>query len=493
MIRSFALALFCFMLGGSSASAQRVILEGRGEIETDTILERVGNTRFLVLTMDTVIPATDTLRGPVLIAATTIKLENVIVGDVVIIDANVFMRPHSRITGDVVNIAGGLFRAETAIVDGVLREYKQAPYRAEIRDDGIHVVGTEIESNLDLDGFGGFHAPTYDRVSGLSVAWGARYLLPRIGLSEPWIGASLGYQTSREKFYGSVHAGVERGNVQFRAVLERLMFTNDAWLRGWSNSISYLAGGHDLRDYYEADRLYFGPRITGTLAGGGLDLSLNAQIEEAYSVASQDAWHAWGDSVRPNPFIDDGRTSSLVLRSRLEWERARFVAEINLNLEAAGHAIGGDHEFARFDFGGLWAMQAIADHTFVIRWRARGPLATDSLPRQRWNSLGGRATLWTLDDASLRGDRLAFIHSSYVLPLPRFLTMPILGRPAIEAVHRIGNAWTFAENGDLVQNVGLGFRFRIAYITAVIDPENDDDTLILVGLSIPRRFPWNLD
>jgi len=478
-------------LAAAPAQAQRVVLEGRGVIATDTILRRAAATTFHVITADTVVPATDTLRGPVLIAATTVKLENVIIGDLLIIDANVFLRPNARITGSVISIAGGLFRAETATIEGTVREYKDAPYRAELRDDGIHVVGTEVESNLDLDGFGGFLAPTYDRVSGLNVTIGGRYLLPRIGAAEPWIGGRIGYLTAREKFVGLAHAGVDRGAFQFRAGLERAVATHDAWVRGWSNTISYLTRGHDYRDYYQADRFYVGPVWRGVIAGAASQVTLDAQIEDARSLRSRDAWHVSGDTARPNPAIDDGRITSLRIRSELAWESNRYIADIDAGLETALTAFDGEHEFTRFDFGGLIALRALANHSFQVRWRARGPMpGTDSLPRQRWNTMGGRATLWTLDEGELRGDRLLYINSAYLIPLPRALTLPILGRPAIEAVHRIGNAWTRDQDAELVQNVGLGLRFRIAFVTAIVDPADRDDSLILFGFSIPRRFPW---
>jgi len=478
----------------AGASAQRVVLQGRGDIATDTILRRITTAEYRLITADTIIAAADTLRGTIVIAATTAKLENVIAGDLIIIDANVFMRPHSRVTGTVTNIAGGLFRAGTAVVDGEIREYLDAPYRAaEQRNGDVAVVGERVAALFDLDGFGGFHTPAYDRVSGLSVTIGARYLLPRLDRTEPELHGWVGYQTERQKLHGGVEAGFRNGNVHFRAGAESGVVSNDRWARGWTNSISYLANGRDALDHYDAARFYAGPIVGFTGDNRRLTLRLDAQVENARSLPSLDPWHVDGDAARPNPAIDDGRITSLVLHAGALLQGRTFVAQTDLLLEAAARVLDGAHEFARFDIGGRWAVEALPTHTFQIQWRFRRPIGSDSLPRQRWSILGGNATLFSLDDGDLRGDRLVWAASTYRLPLPAALTLPILGRPAIEAVHRIGNGWTHNGSADLVQNVGLGIRFRIAYLIAGVDPDHRDRVHWLFGLSIPRRFTWEPD
>lgn len=492
----FALSLVIAALASPHpAQAQRVEIAGRGNLVTDTILQRVVRSgEYRLIDADTVLPPADTLRGPILIAATTIKLENVIIGDVLIVDANVFMRPGSRITGNVVNIAGALFRANTATIDGGVTEYKEVAYRAERTATGVKITAIRVSSLLDFDGLAGFHVPEYDRAGGLTVRFGARYLLPRIGDAEPDVHGWVGYQTARQRVLGGAELGVRSGGVRVAAAAERDVVTNDAWARGRTNGISYLTRGHDYRDYYAIDRFRAGPTFSRGREGSNLGVTLEARIEDAHSLPSLDPFHFSGDTARLNPPIDDGRIASLVLRLEGRWSRPTFVSRIDAGVEKASRVAGGDFSFASFDLGGDWAMQALAHQTFRIRWRMRGPLpGTDSLPRQRWNVLGGRATLFTLDEAELRGDRLVFVGTEYSLPLPRFTTLPILGRPAIEALHRLGSTWTDGGDSRLTQNLGIRLRTHFAYIMYVRDPADPGSGRFLTGISYVRRYPWSLD
>jgi hypothetical protein len=479
----------------NAVKAQRVEIAGRGNLVTDTIIERaVHSGQYTLVDADTVLPAADTLHGPILIAATTIKLENVIIGDVLIVDANVFMRPGSRITGDVINIAGALFRANTATIDGRVTEYKEVAYRAERTATGVKITAIRTSSLLDYDGLAGFHVPEYDRVGGLTVRFGAGYLLPRIGTSEPDVHAWIGYQTARKRALGGAEIAVRSGGLRVAAAAERDVVTNDAWARGRTNGISYLTRGHDYRDYYAVDRFRFGPTFSRSGEGSNLDLTVEARVEDAHSLPSLDPYNFRGNVPRPNPTIDDGRISSLVLRAQARWSRATFVSRVDAGVEKAGRVLGGDFSFASFDVGGDWAMLALSNHTFRIRWRLRGPLpGTDSLPRQRWNVLGGRATLYSLDEAELRGDRLVFVNTEYSVPLPRFTTIPILGRPALEGIHRVGRTWTQGGESRLIQNLGIRLRSRFAYIMYVVDPADSGSGRFLTGLSFLRRYPWSPD
>lgn len=492
---ALALGLLAALVAGPLRAQERVTFEGRGPLETDTILTRIVESgAYRLITADTIYSPADTLHGPILFAATTVKLENVIIGDVAIVDANVFLRPSSRITGDVISINGGLFRANTAVIEGNIREYRDAPYRSERTRDGARIVGTQLASLLDLDGFGGFHAPQYDRVQGLAVTFGGRYLLPRIGNTEPDIGGRIGYQTAREKLHGGVEIGLRNGPFRFRGGLEQRVITRDDWLRGWSNAVSYLVRGDDYRDYYEADHLYLGPTFIFGPESRRLILRLDGEIEDARSLPAREPWNVLGDSVRPNPAIDDGRITGLRLDVEGQLERPTLVGRADLRIETATTVLGGDFKFARIDIGGTWAMQAIANHTFRIRARLRAPLpGTDSLPRQRWSVLGGRSSLYTTQIGDLRGDRLVYIESTYLLPLPAVLSMPILRRPHIELGHRIGRAWTAGQDPDFIQNVSAGLRFRVAYFTVAFDPaRTGEDPVIVAGVSFQRRYPWSV-
>jgi hypothetical protein len=487
MALAAALATAAF---ASPVDAQSIRFEGRGEIAIDTVLQRIASSGlYRLLSVDTVFPATDTIQGPILIAATTTKFEGVILGDVAIVDANVFLRPGSRITGDVVSIRAGLFRAPGSTIDGTVREWKEAEYYATLDSDGVRITGSRVATLLDLDGFGGFHTPYYDRVAGLTAAIGAQYLLPRVGLAEPLLHGWVGYQTARERLIGGVDAGLRLADYRLSFGAERTVLTNDEWNRGWTNSFTYVWSGHDYRDYYAADRFFVRQSLAIRSLYSDLSFLLTAQIEDARSLPSLDPWHAFNDPARPNPLVSDGRITSVTAAIDGEWERATSIGSVHAAVETAAEVVDGEHAFARFDLGGEVAINALANQTLRVKWRFRGPIGSDSLPRQRWNTIGGQATLATLLDGALRGDRLVWVESDYVIPIPG-IRLPILERPALELQHRIGNAWRHGGDSELVQNVGLSLRFRIVWLTGLVDPSDTDRSELRFGISLPRRYPW---
>jgi hypothetical protein len=481
------------LLTTTSAQAQTpaIRFQGRGEIAIDTVLERiVASGRYRLLSADTVYPATDTIAGPVLIAATTAKFEGVIEGDVAIVDANVFLRPGSRITGDVVSIGAGLFRAPNATIEGSVREWPDARYYAVLDDDGVRITGSGASSLFDLDGFGGFHMPTYDRVAGFTAAIGARYLLPRIGLTEPDIHGWVGYQTARERLIGGLDFGIRRGDYRVSVGAERLVLSNDAWVRGWTNSVSYLWGARDHRDYYGADRFFVRQTLSRGTLYSDFTFAVTGQIEDARSVPSLDPWHLRNDDPRPNPLVDDGRITSLVAGVDGRWEYETWLGSFDAAVESAAEIFDGDHAFTRFDIGGEIAMRALADHTLRVEVRFRGPIGSDSLPRQRWSIIGGGATLPTTEIGDLRGDRLVWAETDYIIPVPG-VYLPFFEQPTFELLHRVGSAWRQGGDSDLIQNIGVRLRARIFWIRAVIDPSDSDAGALDVGISLPRRYPWS--
>ena len=220
-----SLLLCCVLLTAASAvAAQTVTVRGRGDAENDRFLQRlIESGGYEVIASDTLLARNDTIHGTALVVGTTARLEGVITGDLVIVDANVFVRPTARIMGDVRNIAGGLYYSELAAVIGTVHSEPNASYRVD-RDNGSIVIhGTTAESALVLYGFKGIQIPTYDRVDGLTASVGAGYLLPRIGDLEPIIRGRLDYRTERSEFTG----GLELAAARRRHARDRLQHALD--------------------------------------------------------------------------------------------------------------------------------------------------------------------------------------------------------------------------------------------------------------------------
>jgi hypothetical protein len=474
--------------------AQRVVLGGRGPIATDTLLERILRTPgWVILTRDTTIEPGQTLAGPVLTVGNTVRFAGTIPGDLVLVDANVFVRPQARIAGNVTSIGAGFFRANEAVIEGEFTEYRELIYRVVREDDVVSIIAIRAPSVIDFDGYRGINLPLYDRVNGLSLRTGVSWLMPRIGTWDPSLHLTASYPLERERPGASIEFALRGASIDAAFGAERAIATNDGWIRGdLLNSLSVAMRGDDYRDYFEADRFYAQLGKAWTIGGSDLSARLRVQTEHARSLTASEPWTLFdADSVRSNPLIDDGRIHSVTASFGARSDRSTIAGEATLDIEAAAAALGSDFEFGRFEFSGTAAMSAFANHTLLVEWRGRGPLpGTDSLPRQRWSTLGGRGNLYTFDLAEFRGDRLAYVETEYLVPIPIAEGAPIIGRPALGLVHHAGMAWSHGERRDLAQNVGLRLRLRLVWVLGIVDPADTDRRGLFAGFSFPIRYPW---
>src|SRR5690606_31274509 len=181
------LGLIAIVCAPPPLHAQTVQVRGRGEPEHDRFLRRlIESGDYVLITQDTLLGRNDTIPGTALVIASTMRLEGVIAGDLVVVDANVFVRPTARVLGDMHNIGGGLYYSEVAAVTGSIHLDPNAPYRIDEQADGsFAIVGTTRESSLILYGIKGLQIPTYDRVDGLTLSASAGYSFPLIGDVEP--------------------------------------------------------------------------------------------------------------------------------------------------------------------------------------------------------------------------------------------------------------------------------------------------------------------
>jgi hypothetical protein len=493
-LRALGALLLAAVAHAAPVNAQRVEVVGRGDVTWDARLrELIRDDALTVLPNDTVIAPGQTIRGPVLAAGITIRISGTIEGDLIGVDANVFLRPGGRITGDVINVAGGYYPSEQASVGGTVTSDPNAPYDVERDGDLFRIVGTESRSLLELDGVFGFHPPGYDRVDGLNVAWGARYLLPRIGIVEPFVAGRIGYALERKELQGGGEIGLRRRGTEVAFGAERWTLTNEEWIRNdLLNAWSTFSTGKDYRNYYEADR-YYG-EIRRILERGSLAATarLRFQVEDARSLAAGDPYSLFEpDSIRSNPAIDDGRITSAILGFQTDWLRADSELESDVRFEFAQDFLDGDFSFGGFFIDADYAMRAFANHTLEIETHLQGPLpGSSSLPRQRWSFVGGSSTLYTFEFNDFPGDRIAYVESEYFIPFSNRLRLPVVGVPMLGVFHHIGSGWTEGQSARFEQNIGARLLLFVVYLRAVIDPTDFDSAEYGVGITMPKSWPW---
>lgn len=479
------------------ALGQQVTMEGRGDYANDQFLKHLlARPQLHVLSTDTLIGPNDTVPGPVLVVGSTVRVEGVIGGDLVIVDANVFLRPPARVLGDVTNLAGGYFPAPGATVGGGVRDEPNAPYDAVWRDGRVRIVGTRHASAFLPQGFRGILLPTYDRVDGLSAGLGGGYLTPRLGRLAPFVRGRVRYRSQRGALTGAGEAGLEwTPNTRLIIGAERTTATPDEWLRSdLHNSLSYLYDGTDYRNYYQTDRIYGRWDLDRRTESEELHASIGAHQERDQSLPAGHPWTGFStDSIRPNPSVADARITSVTASLRGNWRASHWVGSSGGELEWAVTALAGDYRFARFAVWSDWALPAFGRQSVHLRWRFQGPLpGTDSLPRQRWTFVGGDGTLETEPIAAFRGDRLAYVETGYIIPFPDAVDLPLLGHPDLELIHRAAMAWSVGARRALEQNVGIRLRFPLLNARFFFDPHDPSGRYeFTVGVNGPRRsYPW---
>lgn len=506
---SVRLLAFCVTLLAATAPAMAqlpptIVLEGRAEPEIDARIARIlAAGDFQLVTGDTVIAARDTVPVNLLVLGGSVYLEGTVSADLVGVAANLFLRPTAHVRGDVVNAGGGVYRSELATVGGRILDRPTAPYQVAFEPNAIRIIASsEGGTGWTLRGIAGFLPPTYDRVNGLTPYWGATYTQPLRAPYELRVDAMADLPTRRGRPGGELTVTASRGAVWIGGEIGRLIRTNEAWIRDrLTNSFSFLFAGRDYLDYYEADRLALGGGAGWRAASAEVDVALRAVRERARSLSAGDPWTLAGGTPRANPPIDDGTVAGLVFSAAASWTGPRTALDVGGEIETAGRAAGGEISFGRFQTGGRWRMPTFGSQALYVAWRAQGPLpGTRSLPRQRWSFVGGYGTLPTLPIGALRGDRLVFVESRYLVPVR--VGLPVLGRPTLHLIHAVGGAWTDGPDDEgeqpdprrrLEQNLGFEVHSWSPYVGLYINPRsgNRDPTLVAgFVLPVPRRPPW---
>lgn len=505
---ALALLALTSVAGFDGATAQQVRLRGVGEPDFDTYLLRVVAERdYVLVSSDTTIAVGDSIDGPLLVLDARLSIAGTVLGDIVAVDANVFVRPTGRVEGDLWNLGGGLYPSDLAVVTGTVRDHPVAPYRVDREGDLLAIVGTAHESAFRPDGLYGVGLPSYDRVDGVSVPIGASALLPPLGRVRPTIAGRVVYRSERGAWDGGGFLELARGRTAVRFGAERTTATPDRWIRrDLYNSMAFLFAGNDLRDYYRSDRYY--ARIGLTRAGPEWQLEpyLLAQREDASRLRPGDPWTLFDpDSVRPNRAVVAAAVNSAIAGTAAVWERDRsrldFAVEVEVGVptengpvnctpglcptlgdSAARALFEAEEGFARVTADGAWVSPAFADHTLRARWHLQTPLGGDALPLRRWSHVGGPGTLPTLADAERQGDRVVLVETGYAVPLP--FALPILGPADIEVTHLFGGAW--AEGGDdsLDQNIGARLIVSLGWVRVTTDPTDfGEDVVVDFGVT----------
>lgn len=477
-----ALALLS-LLAAAPLRGQAIRVEGDLDHPGATLLrEIVARGEYLLLRRDTVLPADFRAPADLVVLDADVRLEGAVEGSVAVLEGGaLFVRPGARIGGSIVTVGtGGYYGSGLATTGERLEIPLRATTRVEEADDGVTVtlLAPPGPPFFRLTGALGLGLPTYDRVNGVSLAWGSAFHLAGDTLPTTAF-ATLTYHSARGALGGALALEHPlRREVWARVEAARRTVTNEGWIRGdLENSLAALGLRSDTRDYHLSDEvsLTVGRRPRQPLiAGEGRVLPrATVRVSRDRSLAAADPWTVFDDDPwRENPAIDEGTLASLTAGAATEWKGTTTAYRGDAAVEWAP-AGAGDRSFAQVVATGQWSAQGLWRHRIELFAHTRVNLGADPAPRQRWSFVGGPGTLPALETAELRGDRLVFVESAYSIPIPR-AKVPLLGPPSLRLEHAVGSAWVTGSQPPLWQQaLGAGLEFSLLKGMLFVDPADD--------------------
>ena len=187
------------------------------------------------------------------------------------------------------------------------------------------------------------------------------------------------------------------------------------------NSLALLFARQDCRDYFERDG--FGAYLAWRVPDFSV-ISVHARNDTYRSLEIQDGAGSIFERhrvLRENPQVDEGDIHAVLLRLERQTRRtARTRAGFYhwIELERAGHGLGGDFEYTRLlaDLRSVLRLSPTA--TLALR-AAGGSTTTGVLPAQKEFTVGGVDGLRAHTLAQYRGDQLLLAQAEYTTALWR--------------------------------------------------------------------------
>jgi hypothetical protein len=356
------------VVGAASGGAQSVQLRNTGPGPGPEILSFAlagPHTLIEPATGSRMLAADSTWPSTVISLGRTVVVEGTVHGDVVVVNADLYVHPGGIIDGRAIAIGGGVYASSLAHTGGAVA-YRAVTYDIAPVAGGFALTYRSLSgppadtAAVSLPGMEGFYIPFYDRSSGLSLPFAIVVAVPRVPIQ---IQPGLTYRSQLGRLDPSVVASVNPdGQTTARIEASRGTFTNDAWI--WSNlvnSIEYLLVGDDARNYYRATRAQATLSRNWTSASWTLEPFVGARAERARSVrpdssAGSGPWaflnrHDRDDVLRPNPPVEPatlysvlagaewtGTSQGVVARARIDEEvgTTATIAGVQLALNGAG-------------------------------------------------------------------------------------------------------------------------------------------------------------
>lgn len=490
------LATLALTLAASRVGAQEVVLRSAGADSGTDVLRRVLAAPHVVRAgrAQLVLPRDSVVGSSLLVLGRPTYLASRVRGDVVVVGADLFLRPGADVSGAAVAIGGTVSATTLGTVGGGIVSLRDETYAVDttggrfLLDYRSLRAEEQREPTFQLAGIYGLEIPRYDRVDGLSLP--AAVLLQfsdhalelepsatyrsRLGVVDP----ALDIRTR------------ELMPWRFLGRAARDTRTNERWIKGdLINSATTLWAGSDTRNYFRAD--VGEARVVRRIDRGAMSVEpyLGGRYERVWPVtAVGNVWSLFGrhdpeeKMARPNPAVEPGSIGSAL--AGLAIHSTGFArSDLAVDVEQGFHSPAGTSTFTQLTLDG--EVQLPSFRTQYMTFRAHG-VATHgaSAPRARYAYLGGSGTLATLDPLEVGGTALLYVESRYLIPIQR-IVLPVIGAPLLTLRDAFGSAGV----GSLPAfqhevGVGIGLSVvRLEYTRAVAGKPGHE---VGIGFSMSR-------
>ncbi|HEY2064324.1 MAG TPA: hypothetical protein VGG84_00080 [Gemmatimonadaceae bacterium] len=414
-------------------------------------------------------------------------------GDVVVVGADLFLRPGANIAGRAVAIGGTVSTTMLGTVANGVESERDADVSIE-RDGRSFVVtlhetrGEERTPLLRPAGIFGLRLPTYDRVDGLSVPVGA---VVAVGDSVVVIEPTATYRSRLGVVDPSATIGVLVGRpVGFVGRIGRETRTNDAWIYSdLVNSLFTFFTGADTRNYFRSDLAegrvvgrWASPSDTIEAYAGGRHEQLRA-ITAVGNVWSVTGRHDEFKIPRSNPLVEEGNLGSAIAGTDVRLARGPVVASFSADAEQGFTTPARTSDFLQLTLDGRVQFPTFGTQSLHFRAHAVGTRG-DTVPLARYAYLGGSGTLRTLDLLEQGGTALFFLESRYMIPIDA-VQLPVIGNPVLTLRDAFGSAGV----GSLPafqHEIGVGIGVSAVRLDVATAVAGRRGTEVGVGISFRR-------
>jgi hypothetical protein len=490
--RALLLASLC---GTSAAGAQDVVVREAGAGKGAAIVRAVTAGPHVVRagTAALVLPRDSTVTTSLLVLGRPTYLASRVQGDVVVVGADLFLRPGVEVSGRAVAIGGTVAPTSLGRVVGGTESLRDESYdiaQAEGRyflDYRSLRAEDEPEPLFQLAGFSGVKMPRYDRVNGLSLPVGVLLQLSDHALE---IEPTATYRSRR----GVVDPALEirtrdTDPTRFVARVARDTRSNERWIyTDLINSLTTIWAGSDMRNYFRSDigeaRAFhrFGDPETMSL-----EPYLGGRFEYVRPItAAGNVWSVFGRTdvekmARPNPPVEQGHLGSALAGAR--FQSAGFAtSSIDLDVEQSVRVPQGTSGFTQVTLDGEIRLPSFRTH--FMQFHAHGVGTRGDAPRARYAYLGGGGTLRTLDPLEQGGTALFYLESRYLIPIAA-IQLPLVGAPVVTLRDAFGSAGV-RSLPSFQHEVGIGIGLsvlRVEYTAAVAGRRGHE---FGIGISLSR-------